>query len=119
MTRDINSVHWVLQRRTKCSHIRFSTILYTDAANEYEPVHDGKITAQTSFLSLSLDKHKQLYRAYLKLVCYVPWTGSAKESFLNESQRSVSLRFTTYNEPLNNTLSTSLYIIEIVVHLLQ
>jgi len=31
MTRDIHSGHWVLKWRAKRRHIRFSTVLYTDA----------------------------------------------------------------------------------------
>ena len=30
----------------------------------------------TTFFSLPVDKLKQLYRAYMELVCYVPWVGS-------------------------------------------
>ena len=39
MTRDINSGHWFLKRRAKRRHIRFSTVLYTDAACELSLIH--------------------------------------------------------------------------------
>ena len=88
MTRDVSSGHWVLKRRSKRRHIRFSTVLYTDAACEYEPVEADETMPQTSFFSLPVEKRKQLYRAYMELVCYVPWVGSPEESFLNDSQRA-------------------------------
>jgi len=89
MTRDIHSGHWVLKQRAKRRHITFSTVLYTDAACEYELVEDGETMAQTSFFSLPIAKRKQLYRAYMELVCYVPWRSSPDESFLDASQRAI------------------------------
>jgi len=46
-------------------------------------------STQTLFFSLPADTRKQLYRAYMELVCYVPWKESPEESFLYEMQRSV------------------------------
>jgi len=89
MTRDIHSGHWVLKQRAKRRYIRFSTVLYTDAAREYEPVKDAETMAQTSLFSLPVAKCKQLYHTYMELVRYVPWRGSPEESFLDASQRAV------------------------------
>ena len=89
LSRDVNSGHWVLKWRAKRRHIRFSTVLYTDSPNLYEPVEQGDSTTQTSFFSLPIEKRKQLYRAYMELVCYVPWKESPEETFLDEMQRSV------------------------------
>ena len=88
LSRDVNSGHWLLKRRTKRRHIRFSTVLYIDLPGFYEPVEFGDSTPQTSFFSLSVAKRKQLYRAYMELVCYVPWKDSPEESFLDDVQRS-------------------------------
>jgi len=52
MTRDVNSGHWKLKRRVKRRHIRFSTVLYTAEACDYEPVEANKTMPQTSFFSL-------------------------------------------------------------------
>jgi len=64
-------------------------MLYTDAPFLYEQVELGELTTQTSFFSLPANKRKQLYRAYMELVCYIPWKDSPEESFLDETQRSV------------------------------
>jgi len=80
-TRDVCSGQWVLKRRRKRLHIRFSTVLYTDAACRYEPVKTDDTTMQTSFFALPVQKCRQLYRAYMELVCYVPWTVSPDETF--------------------------------------
>lgn len=88
LTRDVDSGHWILRRRNKRRHVRFSTVLYTDLACRYQPIDDNDTTSQTSFFSLPVGKRKQLYRAYMELVCYAPWTISPEQSFLDENQRS-------------------------------
>ena len=85
LTRDVNSGHWVLSRRPRRRHIRFSTVLYTDKAHLLQPEDIGDCT---TFFSLPANKRKQLYRAYMELVCYVPWVGTPEESFLDETQRA-------------------------------
>ena len=52
---------------------------------DYQP---EEITESSTFFGLPVDKRKQLYRAYMELVCYVPWVGSPDESFLEGEQRS-------------------------------
>jgi hypothetical protein len=89
LTRDVESGHWILNRRTKRRHIRFSTVLYTDLPSKYEPVEHGDSTTQTLFHSLPVAKRRQLYRAYMELVCYVPWKDNPEESFLNQRQRAI------------------------------
>jgi len=86
MSRDVSSGHWVLKRRMKRRHIRFSTVLYTDAPALYEP---ADLSDATTFFDLPTDKRKQLYRAYMEMVCYIPWKDSPEESFLDEEQRAV------------------------------
>lgn len=88
-TRDINSGHWELRRRQKRRHIRFSTILYTDAAYLYSTDDIEDYNVENGFFSLPLKKRKQLVRAYMELVCYVPWKDSPEETFLNEEQRTM------------------------------
>ena len=88
-TRDINSGHWELRRRTKRRHIRFSTILYTDAACLYNTDDIDDYAIENGFFGLPLNKRKQLVRAYMELVCYVPWVNSPEESFLDEAQRAM------------------------------
>jgi len=85
MSRDVNLGHWVLSRRDRRRHIRFSTVLYTDQAHLFRPKDIGDCT---NFCGLPADKRKQLYRAYMELVCYVLWVDSPDKSFLNEIQRA-------------------------------
>lgn len=85
LSRDVNSGHWVLKRWEKRRHIRFSSVLYTDKACLYEP---AEFADTTTFFALPVGKRKQLYRAYMELVCYVLWVDSPEESFLDERQRS-------------------------------
>ena len=87
-TRIVNDGHWVMKARRKRRHIRFSTVLYTDPAHRYEPVELDDTTTQTSFFSLPVNKRRQLYRAYMELVCYVPWTNDP-ETLLDDEQRAV------------------------------
>ena len=82
MSWDVNSGYWVLKPVQKRRHIRFSIVLYTDKACKYEPDE----IADSTFFSLPVQKRKQLYRAYMKLVCYVPWNGSPDETFLDDDQ---------------------------------
>ena len=88
-TRDIDSGHWELKRRQKRRHIRFSTILYTDAAYLYNTDDIDDYAVENGFFSLPLPKRKQLVRAYMELVCYVPWKDSPEESFLDEGQQAM------------------------------
>lgn len=90
MTRDVNSGHWVLKRRLKRGHIRFSTNLYTEPAHLYEPVIEGETTSRTDFFELKSPERRQLYRAYMELVCYVPWQNTPEETFISdEADRSM------------------------------
>jgi len=43
---------------------------------------------QMSFFSLPVVKQKQLYCAYMELVCYVPRRDSLDQSFLDDMQSS-------------------------------
>jgi hypothetical protein len=82
-TRDSKSGHWLMKRNTTRRHTRWSTVLYTPPACEYEPVEFGKTTTQLMYFDLSPEKRKHLYRSYQELVCYVPWMDSPEESFLS------------------------------------
>ena len=66
-----------------------SIVLNTDKKCFYQPTELDDCTMQMSFLGLPVYKRKQLYRAYMELVCYVPWQDSPKESFLGAEQRSL------------------------------
>ena len=79
-----NSGHWKLHLRRERRHVRFSTVLYTERLENYEPVTLGVSTPQTSYFELPLDKRRQLYRAYYELVCYVPWHGTVEEYFIKD-----------------------------------
>lgn len=83
-TRDISSGHWVLSMAKKRRHVRFSTTLYTDRPEKYEPVALGISTPQTSFFELPVDKRRQLYRSYFELCVYQPWEGSVEEHFITD-----------------------------------
>lgn len=86
-SRDVTGGHWVLKRNNTRRHIRWSTVLYTQPACQYEPIEFGKTTSQLNYFDLPTEKRKQLYRGYQELVCYVPWTGSPDESFLSPEVR--------------------------------
>ena len=86
-TRDINSGHWELSKLRKRRHVRWSTVLYSEPAHLYEEVELGKTTSQTLYFDLSVNKRRQLYRAYQELVCYRPWENSPDEIFLCEDIR--------------------------------
>lgn len=86
-TRDINSGHWMLRKLKKRLHTRWSTVLYTDQAHLYEEVELGNTTSQTLYFDLPVEKRNQLYRAYMELVCYVPWTITPDETFLTQDVR--------------------------------
>jgi hypothetical protein len=84
-TRDVNSGHWVMKRNTSRRHTRWSTVLYTPPAIQYEPVEFGKTTSQLMYFDLPAEKRNHLYRSYQELVCYVPWKESPEESFLSQA----------------------------------
>ena len=77
--RDIGSGHWVLRLRPRRAHIRWSTVLYTDLATLYDKVDREDLT-DASFFNLTVDKRRQLYRGYMEMVCYLPWTDSPDET---------------------------------------
>lgn len=83
-TRDAKSGHWAMRRCTVRHHVRWSTVLYTPSACEYEPVVHDKSTTQMLYFELPIEKRKQLYRAYQELICYVPWQNSPEKFFLSE-----------------------------------
>jgi len=70
MTRNVDSGHWVFRRRETRQHIRFSTVLYTEAPHLYEPVNAGESTSKTDFFQLTAQERQTLYRSYMELVCY-------------------------------------------------
>ena len=86
--RDINSGHWIYKLRQKRRHVRFSTVLYTDLADRYDPLDPEDESTQTSFFSLSAEKRKHLCRSYMELVCYVPWHSTPDNYFLSNDQRA-------------------------------
>jgi len=49
MTRDVNSGHWEFRRRQKRRHVRFSTVVYTDQAHNYQLIDPDDESTQTSF----------------------------------------------------------------------
>ena len=71
-TRDVNSGHWRFTRCKRRKHTRWSTVLHTTPAIDYEFVEHGKTTTQTTFFDLPINKQHQLYRSYYELVMYVP-----------------------------------------------
>jgi hypothetical protein len=89
MTRNVNSGHWVLRRRETRQHIRFSTTLYTDYPQLYEPVNAGESTSKTDFFQLSMQERQTLYRSYMELVCYSVWSGTPEETFLDEADQAL------------------------------
>ena len=91
LKRDHETGHWVLSEKRTRSHIRWSTVLNTDAAIDYEPVNDNS----TSFYDLPIDKRKQLYRAYMELVCYVPWRGSPELEFITDEEDKAMIQDST------------------------
>jgi DNA replication protein DnaC len=81
-----DSGHWVLAN-TRCrSHVRFSTILNTDLAANYEPVDADSDTGYSTFFDMPVEKRKQLSRCQYELVCYVPWTDHPDKTFLGEKK---------------------------------
>jgi len=86
-TRLATDGHWSLTRRLNRAHVRWSTALYTEPAYLYQPVDPNERTEQTTFYSLSAARRHQLYRSYMELVCYVPWTETPDVEFLTEEQR--------------------------------
>ena len=83
-TRDVTSGHWVLTLRRKRQHFRFSTVLYTDLPERYEPVTLGVSTPQTSYFELPVDKRRQLYRAFYELSLYVPSVSDIQTYFIKD-----------------------------------
>ena len=91
-TRDIHSGYWILSFRRKRKHIRWSTILYTNPAIDYEPIDIQRTDSQTMFFGLPREKRQQLYRAYQELVCYVPWVDDPDTffaQFMTDEDRSL------------------------------
>lgn len=86
-SRDVTSGHWKLWLRRSRQHIRWSTVLYTEPAHLYQPIDPADGTEQTSFFNMDANRRKQLYRSYMELVCYVPWTDTPESTFLSEAQR--------------------------------
>ena len=83
----VNSGHWVWPKfQIQAHQVQHSAVQCTCL---YVQVEENNYSTQTLFFSLPADKRKQLYRAYMELVCYVPWKESPEESFLDEMQRSV------------------------------
>jgi len=89
MSRNVDSGHWAFSRRETRQHIRFSTILYTDFPQLYEPVNAGETISKTKFFQLSSPERQTLYRSYMELVCYNPWSGTPEETFLDEADRAL------------------------------
>jgi len=94
MSRDINSGHWKLKRRQKRQHVRFSTVLYTQPPHLYDKLKAGETTTQTNFFELKAEDRKQLYRAYMELVCYVPWKNTPEETFIRDDVDRAMLKDT-------------------------
>ena len=80
-TRDIHSGYWTLSFKRKRINIRYSTILYTSPAIDYQAIDVERTDSQCTFFGLPKEKRQQLYRAYHELVCYVPWKISPDEFF--------------------------------------
>lgn len=87
-TRNATAGHWSFTRRRNRTHVRWSTALYTEPAHLYKPVDPDDRTEQTTFFSLPANRRKQLYRSYMELVCYLPWTESPDATFLSDEQRT-------------------------------
>jgi len=94
MSRDINSGHWKLKRRQKRQHVRFSTVLYTQPPHLYDKLKAGETTTQTNFFELKAEDRKQLYRAYMELVCYVPWKNTPEDTFIRDDVDRAMLKDT-------------------------
>jgi hypothetical protein len=77
--RDRTSGHWIMWRKRKPTHVRSSTVLYTDLARHYVPSDEAK-----KFFDLPFDKRNQLKRAYQEIVFYLPWQDDPDKTFLTE-----------------------------------
>ena len=97
LTRDINSGHWELRRRPKRTHSRPSTVVNTPPAHLYDKVQEGDTTTQTKWFDMSFDARNQLYRAYVELICYVPWENSPEETFIKDETERARLKDTLHD----------------------
>jgi hypothetical protein len=84
-SRDINSGHWVLSLKKKPCHIRWSTVLYTRPAIEYQPLDPENTTSQQRFFDVEISSRRLLQRAYQEMVCYLPWSENPDTTFLGQS----------------------------------
>jgi hypothetical protein len=82
------SGHWKITRRKTRDHVRFSTILYTDLAANYEPIDVQSTSTPISFMELPIDKRRQLARNNYELVVYEPWQVHPDETFLTAETRA-------------------------------
>lgn len=84
----VGSGHWNLHKRKKRGHVRFSTVLNTALAIDYEPVDVDVTTTQSTFMQLPVDKRRQLARSNYELVVYHPWKDDPDKTFLTKDTRN-------------------------------
>ena len=76
--------HWIISKRRGRGHIRCSTILNTDLASNYTVTDLDTEATYPNFLSMPLEKRRQLVRSFYELVMYEPWHTHPDVSFLSE-----------------------------------
>lgn len=82
------SGYWVLTKRRRRGHVRFSTVLKTDLAANYIPVEHNTEVSYTTFNEMPLEKRRQQARSYYELVAYMPWFDHPDKTFVDETVRS-------------------------------
>ena len=75
--------HWVISKRRGRGHVRCSTILNTDLASNYTVTDLDTEATYPNFMSMPLEKRRQLVRSFYELVMYEPWHTHPDVSFLS------------------------------------
>lgn len=76
--RDKRSGHWLMWEKSKPTHIKSSTLLYTDLASRYAPDDNYSI-----FFDMPSEKRNQLKRAYQEIIFYLPWQDDPDKTLLS------------------------------------
>ena len=76
--------HWIISKRRGRCHVRSSTILNTDLASNYTLTDLDTQATYPNFMSMPLEKRRQLVRSFYELVMYEPWHTHPDVSFLSE-----------------------------------
>ena len=76
--------HWVISKRRGRGHVRCSTILNTDLASNYTVTDLDTEATYPNFMSMPLEKRRQLVRSFYELVMYEPWHTHPDVSFLSD-----------------------------------